>query len=81
MKKTPDPVVEKLDEILRELKRIEAKPPAYVPYAQPYYVQPYQAQPYYPYTYPYPYGTWCYTSGSNVTVSSQQCQLSSSFNG
>jgi len=60
MKKTPDPVVEKLDEILKTLKRIEAKP-AFVPNTYPYYV-PYM--PTYP-TYPaYPYFTW--TSGTSV---------------
>lgn len=51
-----DPVVEKLDEILKTLKRIEARPvvaPVFIP--GPYYAQPYMPVPAYPI---YPQFTW-----------------------
>jgi hypothetical protein len=74
-----DPVIEKLDEILKTLKRIEAKPvvaPVFVPapYYPPYYVQPhvFPSVPFYP---NYPYFTW--TAGSVVG----NCNTSAYTNG
>lgn len=69
-----DPVIEKLDEILKTLKRIEAKPPSvtYWPY---YYYPPYWVQPT---TAPYqPQVVW---SNPSITVSSGQMSSGGTYN-
>jgi hypothetical protein len=69
--KKPDPVIEKLDEILKELKRIEAKPAIVVTqpfhYYPPVYVQP--PAPLQPYSPWHPWTVWCgsETYGQNTS--------------